>query len=90
MAAKAAPTIAAALMTVVLPVHLLRAEVPGRVEVLANACAVCHGTDGRGAQKIPKLNGELKVFDFVITMKGYANGTERSTVMGRIAKGLTE
>lgn len=66
------------------------AATPDRVETLANACAVCHGPDGAGAQSIPKLNSELEVLDFVVTMKGYAAGTERAAVMDRIAKALTE
>lgn len=61
-----------------------------KVRLLADVCAVCHGTDGRGGGKIPKLKGELKVDDFVQTMQGFASGEERATVMDRVAKGLAE
>lgn len=68
-----------------------RAEDISRVKLLADACAVCHGTNGRGSKKIPKLNeGEVKVNDFVETMHGFVSGEERATVMDKIAKGLQE
>jgi cytochrome c553 len=66
-----------------------QAESLSRVAVLASACNACHGIDGRGANKIPKLRG-LKVRDFVATMKGFQNGTEKSTIMDRIAKAYAE
>jgi len=80
----------AMIVAMTLMAGLSMAAVPSQVEVMANACAVCHGTDGKGGQKIPKLNSELEVLDFVVTMKGYADGTERATIMNRIAKGLTD
>lgn len=67
-----------------------QAESPSRVQMIANACAVCHGTDGRGSKKIPKLRGELEIKDFVLTMKGFKTGEEKSTLMDRIAKGFTD
>lgn len=68
-----------------------QAEDISRIKLLADACAVCHGTDGRGSKRVPKLNeGELKINDFVETMHGFASGEERSTVMEHIAKGLNE
>lgn len=66
-----------------------QAEEITRVTMLATMCAICHGKDGKGAQKIPKLQ-ELEVSDFVDTMKGFRSGEEKSTVMGRIAKGFTD
>lgn len=67
------------------------AESISRIKLLADVCGVCHGTDGRGAGKIPKLNeGEVKVDDFTDTMHGFASGEERATVMDRIAKGVRE
>ena len=67
-----------------------QAEDMKRATLLADACAVCHGTDGQGGGKIPKLSGELKADKFAQTMRGFASGEERATVMDRIAKGLTE
>jgi len=70
---------------------ITQAESISRIKLLADVCGVCHGTDGRGAGKIPKINeGEVKVGDFNDTMHGFASGEERSTVMGSIAKGLPE
>lgn len=68
-----------------------QAEDISRIKLLADACAVCHGTDGRGSKKIPKLNeGEVKVDDFIETMHGFASGEEKATIMDKIAKGLQE
>jgi cytochrome subunit of sulfide dehydrogenase len=86
--------IATSLMTVFISMLLTsaaNAESISRLQLLADVCAVCHGTDGRGANKVPKLNeGELKVDDFTSTMHGFVSGEERATVMDRIAKGLKE
>lgn len=86
--------ITSSLMTVFITLLLTstaNAENISRIELLADVCGVCHGTDGRGAGKIPKLNeGEVKVDDFTETLHGFASGEERSTVMGTIAKGLSE
>jgi sulfide dehydrogenase cytochrome subunit len=60
-----------------------------RAAMLANSCAACHGPDGRGAKKIPKLKG-LDAKDIIETMKGFQTGEEKSTVMDRHAKGYTD
>lgn len=89
-ATKMAMTVAGTLIASVLHTAVLMAAVPSQIEALANACALCHGTDGRGVKKIPKINSELTVADFIATMKGYADGTEGATIMDRVAKGLTD
>lgn len=61
------------------------------VTVLAAACANCHGTDGRSPGSIPSiagrpesiLNDQLKAFKSDTPPAG-------TTVMGRLAKGLSE
>jgi len=58
-------------------------------ELLASMCVTCHGPDGKGAKKIPKLKG-LEVSDIVQSMKGFKTGEESSTIMGRYAKGYTD
>jgi len=63
---------------------------PEHIQMLANMCAVCHGTGGKGADRIPKLNGELKPEKFVETMHGFVSGSEKATVMDTIAKALTD
>jgi len=58
-------------------------------ELLASMCVTCHGPDGRGSKKIPKLKG-LEMSDIVESMKGFKTGEESSTIMDRHAKGYTD
>lgn len=60
-----------------------------RAAMLANSCAACHGPNGRGANRIPRIAG-LDAKDIFETMKGFQTGEERSTVMDRHAKGYTD
>jgi sulfide dehydrogenase cytochrome subunit len=58
--------------------------------MLANTCAGCHGTNGvSSGPAIPTIAGLSNEY-FVEIMKGYAEGTVPSTVMGRMAQGYTE
>ncbi len=58
--------------------------------MLANTCAGCHGTDGVSqGPAAPTISGFSKDY-FVETMKGFAEGTIDSTVMGRMAQGYTD
>lgn len=67
-----------------------QAEGISRAMMLANSCAACHGTDGRGSLKIPKLRGE-KVEDIIQEMNGFKEGGDKKvTVMEHIAKGYTD
>ncbi len=68
----------------------VRAAGPEHIQMLANMCSVCHGTGGKGADRIPKLNGELKAEKFIETMHGFVSGSEKATVMDTIAKALTD
>jgi cytochrome c553 len=56
---------------------------------LANACAACHGTDGRSEGAIPTIAG-MPAPRFVATMNAFGAGTEEATVMDRIARGLSQ
>ena len=56
---------------------------------LANACAACHGTDGRSEGAIPTIAG-MPASEFVAKMNAFGAGTEEATVMDRIARGLTQ
>jgi cytochrome subunit of sulfide dehydrogenase len=58
--------------------------------MLANTCAGCHGTDGASVGPAsPTIAGMSKAY-FVEVMKGFADDSIYSTIMGRIAKGYTE
>jgi cytochrome c553 len=56
---------------------------------LANACATCHGADGRSEGAIPAIAG-MPAPDFVAKMNAFGAGTEKATVMDRIARGLSQ
>lgn len=57
--------------------------------IMANACTTCHGPDGKGAKKIPKLKG-LEISDIVESMKGFQSGEEKATIMNRHAQTYTD
>lgn len=63
---------------------------PPSAEMLANACAGCHGTHGSSAgPTMPSLAGQDKKV-IVESMKHFKSGERPSTVMGRLAKGYTD
>jgi sulfide dehydrogenase cytochrome subunit len=57
--------------------------------MLSNACAPCHGTDGKSPGAIPALSGRSAAF-IVQRMVEYKAGAREGTVMNRIAKGYTD
>lgn len=56
---------------------------------LANACAACHGTDGRSEGAIPTIAG-MPASEFVAKMNAFGSGTGEATIMDRIARGLSQ
>lgn len=63
---------------------------PPTPEMLAYACAGCHGTNGGSAGlSMPSLAGQNKIATLE-AMKGFKSGERPSTVMGRLAKGYTD
>ena len=57
--------------------------------MLGNACAPCHGADGKSPGAIPALSGKTAEF-IVQRMVEYKAGAREGTVMNRIAKGYTD
>jgi cytochrome c553 len=55
---------------------------------LADACATCHGTDGRSEGAIPSLAG-VRAPEFVARMTAFRSGAGDATVMDRIAAGVS-
>ena len=60
-----------------------------RADLLSSFCITCHGQNGKGANKVPRLK-TLTVDDIEQAMFGFQTGEWRSTIMGRIAEGFTE
>ncbi|MDA1132018.1 MAG: c-type cytochrome [Proteobacteria bacterium] len=56
---------------------------------LANACAGCHGTDGKSPGQIPMIAG-MAAADLAAELRQFKNDQKAATVMNRIAKGYTE
>jgi len=65
------------------------AAAPSKIEIMAHACLTCHGPNGVGSGKIPELNG-LEKSDITESLFGFKSGDEKSTIMGRHAKALSD
>jgi sulfide dehydrogenase cytochrome subunit len=60
-----------------------------RGRALVNACAACHGPDGRSQGAIPSID-DLSAEDFISALKAFRANTRQGTVMNRIGKGIDE
>jgi sulfide dehydrogenase cytochrome subunit len=68
----------------------LQAHAQDRAQQLASACAICHGTDGRGDGKLmPPLAGMPREH-IAAQMHAFRNGQRPATVMHQIAKGYSD
>jgi cytochrome subunit of sulfide dehydrogenase len=73
----------------ILPAAAAAEAVASRGTALANACAACHGPDGRSQGAIPSIDN-LPAGNFTMALKAFSTGTRQGTVMNRIAKGLDD
>ena len=53
------------------------------------ACKTCHGDDGRGTDKLPRLAGQHKHY-VMGQLEAFGDGTRENSVMNSIASKLTE
>jgi len=75
----------ACLACAVMPAHA-----QDRAQQLASACAICHGTGGRGDAKVlPPLAGMPRE-QIASQMRAFRDGQRPATVMHQIAKGYTD
>ncbi len=76
-------------VTLLLPGIAAADPVAARGGALANACAACHGPEGRSQGAIPAID-TLSAADFAAALKAFRADTRQGTVMNRIAKGLDD
>lgn len=55
----------------------------------ASSCSSCHAANPKADTAVPRLAGR-KAADIFADMQAFKTGQKASTVMGRIAKGLTD
>lgn len=59
-------------------------------EALAHTCSACHGTHGRlGDEAFMPLAG-MPSAEFVVTMQDFRSGKRPATLMGHVARGLSD
>ena len=78
------------LLSITLACVAIPAHAQDRPRQLASACAICHGTDGRGDGKVlPPLAGMPREH-IASQMRAFRDGSRPATVMHQIAKGYTD
>ncbi len=70
-------------------INITVASAPDKTKIMADACLTCHGPNGMGVGKIPELKG-LEKDDITESLFGFRSGDEKSTIMGRYAKALSD
>ncbi|ETX03990.1 c-type cytochrome [Candidatus Entotheonella palauensis] len=79
--------VAISLFILILPLAALADQ--ANPSVLADACAACHGTDGKSPSTIPSIQG--KSADYMVQrLMAFKSGKREGTVMNRIAKGYSD
>ena len=77
-------------VALLLPPGMAAADpVAARGSALGNACAACHGPNGRSQGAIPTID-TLSSADFTAALQAFRANTRKGTVMNLIAKGLDD
>ena len=71
------------------PALVSAASIPTRGAAWAQACAACHGPDGRSQGAIPALD-RLSAEEFRAAMRAFRTEERQGTVMNQITRGLSE
>lgn len=58
--------------------------------LLAGACAGCHGVSGQGGHGIPSIRQTQNIVEFISAMQAFGANRREATVMGRISRGYSE
>jgi len=77
------------IVTLLIFTNVVMAKAPGKARIMADACQTCHGPNGVGSGKIPELKG-LEKSDITESLLGFKSGDEKSTIMGRYVKALSD
>lgn len=56
---------------------------------IADACATCHGPDGRSSGAIPSI-ANMPAAELTAAMRAFRDGERAPTLMDEIAKGLSD
>jgi len=79
----------ASIVALLFSINVVMAAAPNKIRIMADACLTCHGPNGVGSGKIPELKG-LEKSDITESLFGFKSGDEKSTIMGRYAKALSD
>jgi cytochrome c553 len=83
-------TLALLLVAALLPPVAAAADsASARGAALMNACAACHGPEGRSRGAIPAID-QLSAEEFSAALRAFRADTRQGTVMNRIAKGVDD
>src|SRR5262245_14993243 len=73
----------------ILPNPVVADPAAARGATLANACAACHGPEGRSQGAIPSVGG-VAAEDCMAALQAVRGEVRKGTVMNRIAKGVDD
>jgi len=61
-----------------------------RAQLLAGACAGCHGVTGQGGHGVPAIAQAQTRSEFLATMAAFRANERANTIMGRVTRGYSD